>query len=540
MRLLSGRPNVGGRFVVWGWRRADFRLGHRSCMDSVDNTGHQYSAQIKFRTLVVTIIAAGLAFLDSSIATIALPSIQRELGISTSTQQWVASGYLLTLSALLLVGGRLADVFGRRRMFRTGLVLYAVLAGLAALSPNGGFLIAARALQGVAGAVLVPTTLALINSVYPPEERGKAIGTWAAWSAITTLLGPILGGFVIDNLSWRFAFVITPVLALLALGMSRSVPESRDENADRRLDFAGVALVAGGIGAIVFALVQGPVLGWGSAAVVGSAVTGVVLLPLFLWRESRAPSPVMPFGMFSNRNLAVANVVTFFVYAGLYGMFFYIPLYVQSALKLSATATGAIFVPNAILLFFLSPYSGRLNDRFGPRWLMFFGPLVAATGIVVASFTGPGQTLTVLVPGIALFGVGLSFTVTPVTATAIGSAEQRYSGIASGFNNAVSRVAGLVAIALMGTIVVALWHSGMASASVGASAPVKSALESVSDKAFVIPPTPGMSAVEAGDVRQRATAAAQKSFREGMWLAAALVAAGGVVSAVGIQSKPRV
>ena len=506
-------------------------------MDSVDDTEHQYSVQVKFRTLVATIIAAGLVFLDSSIATIALPSIQRELDISTSTQQWVVSGYLLTLSALLLVGGRLSDLFGRRRMFRIGLVLYTALAGLAALSPSGGFLIAARALQGVAGAVLVPTTLALINSVYPPEERGKAIGTWAAWSAISTLLGPILGGFVIDSVSWRFAFVITPVLALVALAMSRAVPESRDENADRHLDLIGVALAAGSVGAIVFALVQGPVVGWGSAAVVGSATIGVVLLPLFLWRESRAPSPVMPFGMFSNRNLAVANAVTFFVYAGLYGMFFYIPLYVQSALRLSATAAGSIFIPNAILLFFLSPYAGRLNDRFGPRWLMFFGPLVAAAGIVVASFTGPGQALTVLVPGIALFGVGLSFTVTPVTATAIGSAERRYSGIASGFNNAVSRVAGLVAIALMGTIVVALWHSGIASASLGTPAPVKTALESVSDKAFVIPSTSGLSITEAGDVQARATAAAQKSFREGMWFAAALVALGGLVSAMAIEDK---
>jgi len=507
-------------------------------MDIAETTQPAYSDQIKFRTLIATIIAAGLVFLDSSIATVALHAIQLDLGISTSTQQWVASGYLLTLSALLLVGGRLADLFGRRRMFRLGLVLYAVLAGLAALAPNGGYLIASRALQGVAGAVLVPTTLALINAVYPPDERGKAIGTWAAWSGITTILGPVLGGFVIDNLSWRYAFVITPVLALVALALSRPVPESRDETADKRLDFLGVGLVAAGVGAIVFALVQGPVAGWGSAEVIGSAVVGAVLLPAFLWWETRAASPVMPFGMFSNRNLAVANAVTFFVYAGLYGMFFYIPLYVQSALNLSATAAGSIFIPTTILLFFISPYAGRLNDRYGPRWLMCFGPLVAAAGIVVASFTGPGQALTVLVPGIMLFGVGLGFTVTPVTATAIGSAEPRYAGIASGFNNAVSRVAGLVAIALMGTIVVALWQSGIASATLGASAPVTSALESVADKAFVIPATKGLPATQARDVRQRATSAAQTSFREGMWLAAALVAAGGVVSAVAIADKP--
>src|SRR5450759_1231183 len=259
-----------------------------------------YDANTKFRTLVGTIVAAVLVFLDSSIATVALHAIQADLGISTSVQQWIASSYLLTLSALLLVGGRIADLFGRRRMFRIGLVAYALLAGLAALAPNGGFLIAARALQGVAGALLVPTTLALINAVYPPEERGKAIGTWAAWSGIMTVLGPVLGGTIIDNLSWRYAFLITPVLAAVALALSRPVPESRDESADRRLDFAGVAIGAAAVGGIVFALVEGPVAGWTSATVLVPGIAGMVLVPAFLWRESRAPSPVMPFGMFSN------------------------------------------------------------------------------------------------------------------------------------------------------------------------------------------------------------------------------------------------
>jgi EmrB/QacA subfamily drug resistance transporter len=496
-----------------------------------------YDGRTKFRVLVVTIICAGLVFLDTSIATVALHAIQADLGISTAVQQWVASGYLLTLSALLLVGGRLSDIFGRRRMFRLGLVAYAVVSVFAALAPNGAWLIAARALQGVAGAVLVPTTLALINSVYPPSERGKAIGTWAAWSGIMTLLGPVLGGLVIDHFSWRYAFLIAPVLAVVALAMSRPVPESRDESADHRLDLPGVVLIVLSIGGIVFALVQGPVSGWTSPIVLAAAVIGVLLVPAFLMWERRAASPVMPFAMFSDHNLAVANIVTFFVYAGLYGMSFYVQLYTQSSLGLSATLAGALFVPTTVLLFFLSPYAGRLNDRFGPRWLMCGGPLLAALGLVIMSLTGPGQILTVLMPGIVVFGVGLGFTVTPVTATAIGAAEQRFAGSASGFNNAVSRLAGLVAIALMGAIVVQLWHAGLTSSVSRAPAQVAAALSSVRDKAFVLPSTSGLSASEAADARTRALAAAQGSFRDGLWLAAALVAAGGVVSAVGIRAK---
>jgi EmrB/QacA subfamily drug resistance transporter len=437
------------------------------------------------------------------------------------------------------VGGRLADIYGRRRIFRTGLIAYAVLAGLAAMAPNGAVLVAARGLQGVAGALLVPTTLALINSVYPPEERGGAIGTWAAWSGITTVLGPVIGGMIIDNASWRYALLITPVLAVGTFLLSGPVPESHDRSASTHLDYPGVVLVASSVGGVVFALVQGPVAGWWSPWVVAAAVIGVVFAPAFVWWERRAKNPVMPLGMFSDRNLTLANAVTFFVYAGLYGMFFYIPLYIQSALGISATVSGLAFVPVTVLLFFLSPYAGRLNDRFGPRWLMCAGPLVASVGVVIAGFTGPGRLWTVLLSGVVLFGVGLGFTVTPVTATAIGAAEQRYSGVASGFNNAVSRLAGMVAIALMGAIVISLWQSSLATVGSAAEPEVTSALESVRDKAFVIPNTESLSAEQAAETRQRATDAAGTAFRNGMMLAALLVATGGVVSGVWVRDGER-
>lgn len=505
-------------------------------IDAETTAAGGYSDSVKFRVLVVTILCSGAVFLDSSIANVSLPAIQRDLGISTAQQQWVASAYLLTLSTLLLVGGRLSDLYGRVRLMRTGLAAYIVFALGAVFAWNGASLIGARALQGVAGALLVPTSLAIINAVYPAEERGKAIGTWAAWSGITTILGPVIGGFVIDNVSWRYAFLITPLLAVATLLLSRPVPESTDESAEKGIDLIGMGLVVVALGAIVYALIQAPVAGWASPGVWGSLVAGGLLLPVFVWWERRARTPVMPYGMFSNHNLAVANVVTFFVYSGLYGMFFYVPIYLQTALGVSATVSASVFIPVTLLLFFLSPIAGRLNDRFGPRWLMFFGPLVAAAGIVVAAFTGPGQVWTLLVPGIVLFGVGLGFTVTPVTATAIGSAEQRYSGIASGFNNGVSRVAGMIAIALMGVIVVQLWQAGLSSAAAGTTPEVSRAIASVSGKAFVTPAVDGLDDTAAEQVAAVARTASMAAFRNGMLLAALLVAAGGVVSAVWIRA----
>jgi EmrB/QacA subfamily drug resistance transporter len=505
-------------------------------MDTPAGTSPDPSAQR--RVLVAAILGAAIVFLDSSVATLALPAIQRDLALSTSSQQWVASAYLLTLSALLLVGGRLADVFGRRRMFLAGLAAYVVLAIAAGLSPNGTVLVAVRALQGVAGAVLVPTTLALISAAFAPHERGRAIGTWAAWSGIATLVGPLAGGLVITRLSWHFAFFITPVIAMLTIVLAWRIPESRDDTGGRSIDGLGAVLAATGLGGGVFALIEGPIAGWGSTTVWGSAAAGLVLIAVFLAYEARAQHPMLPFAMFANRALSVANAVTLFVYAGLYGMTFYISLYAQSSLGAPAWLAGTIFVPNVVLLFFLSPYAGRLNDRFGPRWLLTFGPLTAAVGIFIVSLTGPGQFVTVLLPGIFVFGIGLGFTVSPVTATAIGAAEARFSGVASGFNNMVSRVAGLIAIALMGVVVVQLWHAGVASSVSGAPAPVRAALESVRDKAFVLPAAGGLSAADAADARKRALSSAQTAFHYGVLLAALLVALGGVTAAVFLPSGP--
>lgn len=493
---------------------------------------------VQRRVLVAAILGAGIVFLDSSVAGVALPAIQRDLGISTSLQQWVVSAYLLTLSALLIVGGRLGDLYGRKKMLVVGLWGYVVLASLAGLAPSGIALVAIRALQGVVGAVLTPTTLALINANFSPAERGKAIGTWAAWSGITSLFGPIIGGLAIDNLSWRFAFLVTPPLAAVAIFVARGIPESTDRAASRDLDLPGALLVVLGLAGVVYALITVPGAGWSSPAVLGSAAAGVAALALFAWWEARAANPLMPYAMFANRDLAVANVVTLFVYAGLYGAFFYVPIYVQSSLGASATIAGAVFFPVSILLFLLSPVAGRLNDRYGPRWLMFVGPLVAAAGVAVSGMASQGQLWRVLVPGIVLFGVGLGFTVVPVTATAIGAAEERFSGIASGFNNAVSRVAGMLAIALMGVVVVQLWQTALGPVSTRLPAPAAAALGAVADRAFVTPDLDTLSTSDADSVRALVNAASAEAFSRGMLLAAGLIALGGITSAVGIRRRP--
>ncbi len=498
-----------------------------------------HDAATKLRVMIVTVLGAGIVFLDTSVANVALPAIQRDLGISTALQQWVASGYLLTLSVLLLVGGRLADLFGRRFAFTTGLAAYSVLAVVAGFAPTGLVLVGARIAQGVAGALLVPTTLAIINATFPSNERGAAIGTWAAWSGITTILGPVLGGLVIDNLTWRYAFFISPLVAIVALALARGVPESRDEGAVRSIDYVGALLVCAALGGIVFALIQGPVVGWDAPEVVWAAVLGTALLPVLILYERTREHPIVPLDMFASRNLTVANVATFFVYAGLYGTFFYVSLYAQTALGASATIAGILFVPITVLLFFLSPYAGRLNDRYGPRWLMCFGPLGAAAGLVIASMTGFGQLWTVLVPGIIVFGIGLGFTVAPVTATAIGSAEERFSGAASGFNNAVSRIAGLLAIAVMGVVVVQLWQAGLSSAIDDAPSSARTALESVSDQAFVTPDTGGLPEEAASEVIAATNEASRTSFRSGMLLAALLVALGGLISAIWLRNPER-
>lgn len=504
----------------------------------MEETGSARAGGVKFRVLVVATIGAGIVFLDTSVASVALPAIQRDLGLTTSLLQWVASAYLLTLSILLLAGGRLADIFGRRRMFLSGLALYALLAAAAGLSPNGAVLIAVRALQGAAGAVLVPTTLALINATYPPEERGAAIGAWAGWSGIATVLGQVLGGVVITYVLWRYAFLISPALAVVTLLLARAIPESRDEQAEKVLDGTGILLCCLGLGGPVFALIEGPIAGWDSMSVLAGLALGVVLVPAFVWWESRAAHPMLPFAMFESRDLRAANVVTLFVYAGLYGTFFYVNLYVQTALGQTALIASTLFIPVTAILFVLSPLAGRLNDRYGPRWLLCFGPLTSAAGLVVASLTGPGQLLSVLTPGIVIMAIGLGFTVAPVTATAIGAAEERYSGVASGFNNAVARVAGLLAIAAMGVIVVQLWQGAVASA--GAAVPVaRPALAAVSQKVFVAPDTSGMPAALSAEVKRLALEAARRSYRDGMLLAAFLVACGGVVSAAFIRGTGR-
>jgi EmrB/QacA subfamily drug resistance transporter len=490
-------------------------------------------------TLVATILGAGTVFLDSSIVSVALPAMQRELEMTLGQQQWIASSYLLLLSSFLMIGGRLSDLFGRRRMFSLGLLAYAALSLTVALAPSAGWVIGARAAQGLAGAGLVPCTLAIVSATFPRSERGKAIGTWSAWSGISTILGPVVGGVLIDNLSWRFAFVLSPMLALVALATAlRYVPESRDEEASGRVDLLGAALAAVALGGPVYALIEAPNAGWTALRVLVPAIAGLLALAAFFWWERRAPEPMVPLEIFENRNLAVANVATLFIYAALGGAFFYVVLYVQSALGLSATVSGAVFIPVTLMLFFLSRYAGRLSDDYGPRWLMTLGPMGAAAGFVILAFVNAETLWVALAAGVVVFGLGIGFTVAPLTSTAVGSAEERYAGLASGVNNAVSRVAGLIAIAVLGLAISTAWQASLhdALASRDAGDPVAEAVLAVEDRAFVQADTAGLSAEAAEAATGITLEAARTAHAWGMGLAALLAALGGLASFLGVRN----
>jgi EmrB/QacA subfamily drug resistance transporter len=461
-------------------------------------------------TLVATILGSTVVFLDSTVVNVALPAIAKGLDAGLAGQQWVVEAYMLTLVSLLLVGGSLGDQFGRRRMFVFGLVGFGVTSALCAVAPSVGFLTAARALQGVTGALLVPGSLAIVAATFEGAARGKAVGTWTAWTGIATVIGPAGGGALVGLTSWRAIFWVNlPLIAATVALTMHAVGESRDPDAFRGIDLPGILLSAAGLGGPVFALIEQPSRGWGDPVVWIPFVAGLACLALFVLREARARHPMLDLGLFRIRNFAVTNMTTLSTYAGLIGGLFFVGLFLQQVAGYSPLEAGLATTPISLILFFLSPRWGRLASGTGPRLPMTAGPIVGGLGLLLLLRVGSGADyVSEVLPAILVFGLGLSATVAPLTATVLDSVEERHVGIASGVNNGVSRVAGLLAIAVLGAVV---------SARFAALAP----------------------GVSGGPLTANAAAASTSAFHLGVAIAGILMIVGGIVSALGIENPRR-
>ena len=416
----------------------------------IDETGSLSFESSRGRwVLAVAVLGSGMVFLDSTVVNVALPVIGRELHASTSSLQWILNGYLLTLASFILCGGSLGDIFGRRRMFALGAVMFTMASLICAVAPTVETLIAARLLQGLAGALLTPGSLAMIEASFRRQDRPRAIGAWSGLTGVATALGPLLGGYLVGAVSWRAVFLLNLPLGVFVVLASRRVPESRDPTADRHVDIRGALLAALGLGGATYALIAAP--GHGSSPLVWVAgIIGVVALALFVRAERSSPEPMLPLDLFSDRQFSAANVVTFVVYGALGGVFFLLVAFLQIAMGYTPLAAGAASLPITVLMLLLSARSGALAQRIGPRVPLTLGPVIIAAGMLLMTQIDPGDSyLTSVLPAVLVFGIGLTLVVSPVTATVLASADERHAGIASGVNNAVARVAGLLAVAVL-------------------------------------------------------------------------------------------
>jgi EmrB/QacA subfamily drug resistance transporter len=410
------------------------------------------SRQQRF-VLVVAILSSFVSFLDATVINVALPAISEDLGGGLTSQQWVVDAYLITLGAVILLAGSLSDVYGRKKVLFAGLIGFGVTSLLCAFAPTIEFLIISRGLQGIAGALLVPSSLAIILANFSGPAQGRAIGTWTAFVSVANIAGPILGGVLVDTLSWRYVFGINVLPIAITLVLLTKLEPDHPHVAGARIDYLGAALGILGLGLPVFALIEQSNFGWGSPVVLVPLIVGLIALVLFIVNERFTKQPMLPLSLFRVRNFSVGNVATFLIYGALSLGFFSVAVFLQQVAGYSATAAGFAMIPTSILLITLSTLFGRLSGRFGPRLFMTAGPLISGTGfLLMLRFDQQADYFTQVLPAVIVFGLGMAMTVAPLTSAILGAIEPTRSGIASAVNNAVSRVAGLIAVALASLI----------------------------------------------------------------------------------------
>ena len=492
--------------------------------------------------LAATIIGSAMAFIDSTVTNVALPTLKAELGATAVDAQWIVESYALFLAALILVGGSLGDHYGRRRIYSLGVVLFAAASVFCGLAQTPEQLIAARAVQGVGGAMLVPGSLAIISASFDEERRGRAIGTWSGFSGITAAIGPVLGGYLVENVSWRVAFLINvPLAVAVLLIVARHVPESRDPDA-RRLDIPGAVLATVGLGGIVFGLIESQSVGFDEPLVLASLLVGVGALAAFAFVEARSDEPMMPLNLFRSRNFSGANLLTLLLYAGLGGSLYFLPFLLIQVHDYSATAAGSAFLPFIIVTFLMSRWAGGLITRFGARLPLVVGPIIAAAGFVLFAIPGTeGSYWTTFFPAIVVQGFGMSLVIAPLTTTALNSVSGRHSGLASGVNNAVARTAGLLAIPILGVFVLAAFSAGLDSRVENLDLPPQAQQQLEAEKVDLgaAEVSEGVGGGTAARIENAVDEAFLGAFRLAMLVAAGLALASAVAAALIIEGKGR-